>query len=80
MQEHSPKLLLGPHAPRFEDAGDQIFILEKGQMHALCRFLWTGKLQAQIDKDKADIKEGQSGIDAGDVQFTCFGDDYSRCD
>ncbi|KAH0496435.1 hypothetical protein TgHK011_003795 [Trichoderma gracile] len=44
IDKRTQKLRPGPHVPKFRDDGEQIFILEKGQMHALCRFLWTGKL------------------------------------
>ncbi|KAL7809882.1 hypothetical protein V8C44DRAFT_365782 [Trichoderma aethiopicum] len=44
ISKNSKKLILKPHDPRLRDDKDQIFILERGQMHALCRFLWTGKL------------------------------------
>ncbi|OTA07036.1 hypothetical protein A9Z42_0078350 [Trichoderma parareesei] len=52
IDKKTQKLRPGPHAPRSgDDDGDQIFILEKGQMHALCRFLWTGKL-LPTDRDQ----------------------------
>ncbi|PTB63928.1 hypothetical protein BBK36DRAFT_1180910 [Trichoderma citrinoviride] len=42
--KHDQKLNIKPHDPRDRSDDEQIFILERGQMHALCRFLWTGKL------------------------------------